>query len=768
MIQHIAIVPEGDGLSASELSRVSAALQLQISRDVAPIWNVIATVDAFPELEDVPVGYWPLLLSHERLGRREGIHLGEADQPYGQVQLGEYWSLAVSRLCIEMLINPSGTRTRAAQSLRSDQGPVEVLLEPCAPCGAASYAYAIDGVVVSDFCTPAFYNNYPAPGLRYTFTGSAAAPLRPLPGGHLTWFDPISGRHWMRSHWGDNPIDSRLEPEPGQSSTARELVNGFSPLRVASRYLLREGLTRRCADAECAAQLRAHRLRTLIRSRASLVLDPAAQPQAFALESTSRAQVTAKPAAESEVIGSAPERAVAVKVEAPRAHIPAAPEEETDEILSLDDEDLALSVDDDDEHAAVDVRELSAVPPPLFGHGHTSTGEAAREAWARKPATPEEMDDDALIDAAIDAVIIEDVVEERDIVRARLQPAKARTSDDGVTGKVAVATGTVATEAAAGRAEATKAGPTIPPPALDDPPAAAAERPKDKPPAKDEPVVEDQVAANADAGTGAPRPSRIEPVGERGEPMEAATATVTVKEAGESASARAGTEPAAVDMATHPSSVAPVTTAAREREAYEANRRTVRAVALSLAAAAVLGLVALSQREREATGNANAAASASAATASPPHDDAAAVLPAAGIGEPMTTQAEAPLESTSDVRLGADDGVGTADAQEDRRERRARDGRESKAIRVRLAKRRIEAPPMPDEPAEARPTEAATNEVPASAHKLDTGLRLPGQRAGEAQAAAQPAKPKGSRRATAAEPSTALPASIADLIETRQ
>jgi hypothetical protein len=50
---------------------VSAAIQKQISRDFGPMWNVEATVDAFKKLEDVPIGYWHVLLQDEfQMARR--------------------------------------------------------------------------------------------------------------------------------------------------------------------------------------------------------------------------------------------------------------------------------------------------------------------------------------------------------------------------------------------------------------------------------------------------------------------------------------------------------------------------------------------------------------------------------------------------------------------------------------------------------------------------------------------------------------------------
>jgi hypothetical protein len=59
---NLALVSEVAGHDPSDVARVTAALQRQITRDFGPIWEVSASVDAFPRLEDVPVGYWPMIV----------------------------------------------------------------------------------------------------------------------------------------------------------------------------------------------------------------------------------------------------------------------------------------------------------------------------------------------------------------------------------------------------------------------------------------------------------------------------------------------------------------------------------------------------------------------------------------------------------------------------------------------------------------------------------------------------------------------------------
>ena len=73
LLRHVALVPDdniGSQLSSSDVTRVAAALQKQVARDFGPQWDVKATVDAFATLDDVPLGYWPILVGRGRAGRR--------------------------------------------------------------------------------------------------------------------------------------------------------------------------------------------------------------------------------------------------------------------------------------------------------------------------------------------------------------------------------------------------------------------------------------------------------------------------------------------------------------------------------------------------------------------------------------------------------------------------------------------------------------------------------------------------------------------------
>jgi hypothetical protein len=197
LIRQLALVSETEKVSFSAVSRVGAALQKQATRDLAPIWEVKATVDSFATLDDVPVGYWPIIITEEDLGNAAGIHEDKEGQPFALVKFDNGWALTASHECLEMLVDPFGNRLMPGQSPIKKQGRVEFLVEVCDPSEDTPFAYRVNGIVVSDFYTPNYFDPVPAPAVRYSFTGAIKAPRQVLKNGYLSWHDPVTD-HWYQ------------------------------------------------------------------------------------------------------------------------------------------------------------------------------------------------------------------------------------------------------------------------------------------------------------------------------------------------------------------------------------------------------------------------------------------------------------------------------------------------------------------------------------------------------------------------------------------
>ncbi|MEA2784827.1 MAG: hypothetical protein QOF71_931 [Candidatus Eremiobacteraeota bacterium] len=274
LVRHLAIVPERltrehKEQVARDLSRAMAAFQTQVTRDLRPLWHVDATVTAFASIDDVPLGHWVIFLKESIGGDDQlGFHLDSHNQPYALVAYDDSWTLSLSHEILEILVDPSGNRLVAGPSVdpKHPHHRVRYLLELCDPCEDSAYSYTIDGIVVSDFITPHYHDPQDTSGARYSFTGAIGAPREVLPGGYLTWEDPVLGE-WYQL----NVVQRRAIKKLGPIENARSLrahVNRLTPLPAAvyhANSAKMKTASRRRAACEQASAAQARSLRSLVR-----------------------------------------------------------------------------------------------------------------------------------------------------------------------------------------------------------------------------------------------------------------------------------------------------------------------------------------------------------------------------------------------------------------------------------------------------------------------------------------------------------------------
>src|SRR5262249_29844803 len=130
---------------------------------------------------------------------------------------------------VEMLVDPNGNRLQTAAAIeivggtiQDGEGEFAYLVEACDPCEADTYAYAIQGIAVSDFLTPHFYDPVAAAGARLSLPGALTGPRQILPGGYISWVNPES-EEWQQLQY----IDPHTPPKivdlgPAQGKSLRE------------------------------------------------------------------------------------------------------------------------------------------------------------------------------------------------------------------------------------------------------------------------------------------------------------------------------------------------------------------------------------------------------------------------------------------------------------------------------------------------------------------------------------------------------------------
>jgi hypothetical protein len=152
----------------------------------------------------VPVDYWPVLvLDNIDQPGAAGFHQDEQGRPLALVQADANWSLTASRETLEMLADPTRMTTVAGSPPPQAPDPISgferviYLEEVCDPCESEDCAYLVNGVKVSDFITPHYYDPNGAPGVRYSFRGKVEAPHTVLEAGYVSFGNP-SDNHWYQ------------------------------------------------------------------------------------------------------------------------------------------------------------------------------------------------------------------------------------------------------------------------------------------------------------------------------------------------------------------------------------------------------------------------------------------------------------------------------------------------------------------------------------------------------------------------------------------
>jgi hypothetical protein len=219
--RQIALVSLSKKPTHRELSQTAAALQKQATRDLGPIWGFEAMVNFFPDMKSVPFGYWPIIVM-DKLDdpSAAGYHTDKHHQPYALVEYDDDWQLTCSHEMCEMMVDPWGNKLATGGSPKSDQGKVHFLVEVCDPCEDASHAYSINGILMSDFYTPNFFDPQKVHGVRYSYTGSIAEPRQVLKNGYLSWHDPKSGKWFQQTYFGTK---STIKPIAGMMSYGSSL-----------------------------------------------------------------------------------------------------------------------------------------------------------------------------------------------------------------------------------------------------------------------------------------------------------------------------------------------------------------------------------------------------------------------------------------------------------------------------------------------------------------------------------------------------------------
>lgn len=177
----------GGAVPPAKLDQYAAALQRQVNNDFAPAWSVRADISVLDAGAVIPSGTLPLNIVNSLAGQA-GVHTNAQGRPSAEAVNGDQLSITLSHELLELLVDPWGTCFKQAPDLDPYSGgqQVKYLVEVCDPC--AIFSYDIDGVPVSDFVLPSFYD--PNATGKVDFAGFLAGPLSVPRGCYISWLDP--------------------------------------------------------------------------------------------------------------------------------------------------------------------------------------------------------------------------------------------------------------------------------------------------------------------------------------------------------------------------------------------------------------------------------------------------------------------------------------------------------------------------------------------------------------------------------------------------
>ena len=199
----VAVLNHSTIVTDDEVKTAVAALQTQVHRDFAPAWGVDAELSFVAKGSDPAAGSWWLVIEDdsEYPGVLAYHTLTSEGLPQVKIsvrnakQANREWTMAASHDLLEMLANPMLNLTVFVTE-NGTTGKLYVR-EICDPVSSPQYTYKIDGVVVSNFVFPSWFESFRKPGSsQFDYGNHLASPFELAEGAYMTVFDVKDGSGW--------------------------------------------------------------------------------------------------------------------------------------------------------------------------------------------------------------------------------------------------------------------------------------------------------------------------------------------------------------------------------------------------------------------------------------------------------------------------------------------------------------------------------------------------------------------------------------------
>jgi hypothetical protein len=214
-------------LTAQDLQDAADLINAQIQNDVSQFWKVNAEIITKKNVSDddwrVQV-YQACVEPAKYQGNGHTWWASDAClwRPHGWVRYDgdDSWIFRASHECLELVVNPFVQRFMKVPDPGNSGSDVYYNVEVCDPCSIADPSYRINGKVVSDFVTPAYYDpsNANKTGVQYNFLKTIHAPLQPVLGSYQNFLS-LDGKTWSMTTWTSKGYYNETLPNPGPIDT---------------------------------------------------------------------------------------------------------------------------------------------------------------------------------------------------------------------------------------------------------------------------------------------------------------------------------------------------------------------------------------------------------------------------------------------------------------------------------------------------------------------------------------------------------------------
>lgn len=225
----IALINASTVLSDQQVQAVRPSLELQANRDLRQWWGTdqIQLEFVARDSQPSPGTWWLTVLDNSDQAGALGYHdLTSEGLPLGKVfagtdkQYGLNWTVTASHELLEMLVDPDINLTVFVQP--DESSGTLFAYEACDAVEDDKYAYDINGVKVSNFVTPSWFESFRKPGsTQFDFKNVTEKPFELAAGGYIGYYNVSSGSGWQQKESAQAAARYRSRPHLGSRREQR-------------------------------------------------------------------------------------------------------------------------------------------------------------------------------------------------------------------------------------------------------------------------------------------------------------------------------------------------------------------------------------------------------------------------------------------------------------------------------------------------------------------------------------------------------------------